>query len=172
MNAKVGEEFYAQLIPIEEDRVLLPAAAVREAMQMERIDLNTGSPAWLLGFARLTAVRLPVISLEGMLGKSIPGRSTRSRLVRIVSITGSSDWLLLGQGQPHMTPLNIQALQPAPLEANDPLELVLSRARIANLSAFIPDLEAIEERISQALASAAEAAAEGLPDWQPGDSSV
>lgn len=167
MAVSNSEEFYAQLLPIEGDRVLLPAAAVREALQMDRIELNTGSPAWLLGFANVGDERLPVLSLEGMLGRPMPVRSTRSRMVRIISVEGAQDWMLVTQGQPHLTPLNARALQAAPLETRDPLDLVMSRGRIANLTAFIPDLEEIERRIAKSLKSAADAA---LPDWQPGSS--
>lgn len=165
MEAQVHEEFYGQLLPIEEDRVLLPAVAVQEALQMDRIDLNTGSPGWLLGYTKLGDKKLPVVSMEGLLGRPMPVRSTRSRMVRIISMTGASGWMLMTQGQPHLTPLNAKALQSAPLESRDPLELVLSRARIANLSAFIPDLEEIERLILKAQRSDV---SEPLPDWQPG----
>jgi len=164
VTVQSGEEFYAQLIPIEGDRVLLPAAAVREAIQMDRIELNTGSPAWLLGHVNMGGERMPVVSLEGMLGRSMPSRSARSRLVRILSLGDGGSWLLVAQGQPHMTPLNTKALAASPLEAHDPLELVLSRGRIANLSVFIPDLETIEERLQKAQLGNQSA---DLPDWQP-----
>ena len=159
------DEFYAQLLPIEGDRVLLPAAAIREALQLDRIELNSGSPAWLLGHAQSAGVRLPVISLEGLMGRSIPARGSRSRMVRVVSTSGKSDWMMVTQGQPHLTPLNMQALQPAPLESQDPLDLILARGKIANLTAFIPDLDEIEQRVERA-AQAGDAAS--LPDWQPG----
>lgn len=164
MNAQAGEEFYGQLLPIDGDRVLLPAVAVREALQMDRIELNTGSPAWLLGFATPGGIRLPVVSLEGLMGRAMPARSSRTRMARIVSISGGPGWMMMTQGQPHLTPLNNTALQAAPLEARDPLDLVLSRGKIANLSAFIPDVEEIERRIEK-VKNTDDASA--LPDWQP-----
>lgn len=164
MKTQVNDEFYAQLLPIEGDRVLLPAAAIREALQLDRIELNSGSPAWLLGFARSMGERLPVVSIEGMMGKAIPARNSRARMVRVVSTLGKGDWMLVTQGQPHLTPLNMQALRPAPLASQDSLELILARGKIANLIAFIPDLEEIEKRIGQALLSAQASEAD---DWSP-----
>lgn len=173
MSNTARDEFYAQLLPIEADRVLLPAAAVGETLNMENVVLNTGSPAWLLGFSglggRSEKERLPVVSIEGMLGRNIPVRSSRTRIARIYSLTGGSDWMMVIQGQPHLAPLNSKALQSAPLDTRDPVELVLSRGRIANLSAFIPDLEVVEKLIAGAVAQSGGAAGQ-LPDWEPGSS--
>ena len=164
MSTREVDEFYAQLLAIEGDRVLLPAAAIREGQHLDRIEMNTGSPAWLLGFTRSMGDRLPVVSLEGLLGKPVPARSARARMIRVVSMTGDSDWMMLTQGQPHLTPLNDQALQPAPMGADDSPEIVLCRGKIANLTALIPDLEEIEKRIAEAVKTAEVAS---QPDWQP-----
>lgn len=165
MSATKTEEFYAQLLPLEGDRVLLPAAAIREGQHLDRIELNTGSPAWLLGFTKSMGERLPVVSLEGLMGKAVPAKSAKSRIIRVVSMSGKSDWMLLTQGQPHLTPLNEKALVPSSLDANDPVDLVLCRTRIANLVALIPDLEEIEKQVEAAIKTAETGSA---ADWQPG----
>ena len=45
-------------------------------------------------------------------------------------------------------------MQPAPLRDSDRPELLLTRARVANQEALIPDLDMVEAEIARALAAA------------------
>jgi hypothetical protein len=56
--------------------------------------------------------------------------------------------------------LNRSALQPVALDARDRDEFVLSRVRVANTQAFIPDLDAIESKLAQVI---------GVPESPPQD---
>ncbi len=127
--------------------------------------MRTEPPGWLLGFINWREYDLPVIALEGMMGRTLPLRSRRTRLLIINSVGVELNAGLLAvvcQGYPHLTSLNRSALQPVALEPRDPEALVLSRVRVANSLAFIPDLDAIEGRVAQVL-RVAEAPAQ---DWQ------
>src|SRR5689334_2856667 len=87
-TAKSGD-LYGQIIPIEADALLLPNAAVVEVRSMDDISVRSQPPGWLLGTVRWREHELPVISLEGLLGRTIPPRTRRSRLV-IVNSLGSN----------------------------------------------------------------------------------
>jgi chemosensory pili system protein ChpC len=161
-----SDEAYGQIIPLEGDALLLPNNAVIEVRGLEGMRMRTEPPGWLLGFVVWREQELPVVSLEGLMGRPMPMRSRRTRLLIINSVgSGLSTGLLalLCQGYPHLTGLNRSALQPVALETRDPEELVLSRVRVANTQAFIPDLDAVEARIAQVL-RIEESPAE---DWQP-----
>jgi chemosensory pili system protein ChpC len=167
-NAKSskGEESYGQLIPLDGDSLLLPNAAVIEVRGLEGMRMRSEPPGWLLGFAGWRDHELPVVSLEGLMGRPLPLRSRRTRLLVINSIgTGLNAGLLalVCQGYPHLTALNRSALQSVPLEARDPDDLVLTRVRVANTQAIIPDLYALEAKVAEILRVEESPAT----DWQP-----
>lgn len=148
------EEAYGQIIPLDGDSLLLPNAAVIEVRGLEGMRMRTEPPGWLLGFVGWREHELPVISLEGLMGRPLPLRSRRTRLLVINSVgTGLNAGLLalICQGYPHLTALNRSALQSVGLEPRDPDELVLSRVRVANTHAIIPDLDALEAKVAQVM---------------------
>lgn len=142
-------ELYTQILPLDGDRILIPASAVGEVLNLSGMTLATGSPGWYLGSKRWAGRDLPVISLEGLCGRPVPPRSTRSRIVILRTATGREMGVVC-QGQPHLAPVNERALTPSGLAAMDPEQFVLARLRIANLSAFVPDLDAIAKVMEKA----------------------
>lgn len=168
-NANEHHEIYGQLITLDDDLMLLPAVAVSEVSQIERIDLNVGSPAWLVGFRTVRNERQPIVALEALCGRAVPPRSTRAKLVVVRSVQEGQGWAFISQGQPHLATLNRGAMAVEPLRDSDDEALVLGRTRIANLSAMIPDLATMETRILEAAAKGETNAAASAP-WSFGDS--
>ena len=167
-SAPRSAELYGQIIPIEGDAVLLPNAAVVEVRSMEDIKVRSEPPGWLLGTIRWREHELPVISLEGLMGRPIPARGRRSRLIVVNSLGSRLSQGLLAiviQGYPHLTALNRSALQATHREQRDPDALVLSRVRVANTQAIIPDLEAIEARVAEVLPALGSPPPDA--DWEP-----
>lgn len=160
------EESYGQIIPMDGDALLLPNSAIIEVTGIEGLQMRTEPPGWFLGSITWREQELPVISLEGLMGRKMPMRSRRTRLLIINSVGTSLNTGLLAlvcQGYPHLTALNRSALQPVALEGRDPEEFVLSRVRVANTLAVIPDLDAVEAKVAQVTGAPETAAAE---DWQ------
>jgi chemosensory pili system protein ChpC len=158
-------DLFGQIIPLDADAMLLPNAAVVEVRNMDDISVRSEPPGWLLGSIRWREHDVPVVSLEGVLGRAVPARSRRSRLVVVNSLGTHLDHGLLAfvvQGYPHLTALNRSALQSVAREARDPDALVLARVRVANTLAVIPDLEAIEARTAEILPAAA-----AETPWEP-----
>lgn len=170
METPARSEIYGQLVTLDDDLLLLPAVAVSEVGQIDRIDLNAGSPDWLIGFRDLRGQRQPVVSLEALCGRALPARSGRAKLVVVRSVREGAGWAFISQGQPHLATLSTTAMQAEALRETDDQSLVLARARIANLSAMIPDLEAIETRILEAAEKGAASAAAG-EHWEFGGDS-
>ena len=167
-DANARNEIYGQLVTLDDDLMLLPAVAVSEVGQMDRIDLNVGSPPWLIGFRDVRGQRQPVVALEALCGRPVPARSARARLVVVRSVQDGQGWAFISQGQPHLATLNRNAMAAEPLRDTDEEALVLGRTRIANLSAMIPDLAAMEARILEAAAKGEISDAAGAP-WSFGD---
>lgn len=147
-------ELFGHLLPLQDGALLLPKAAVLEVQGMDSVALEANGPAWLLGTAEWRAQRLPVISIEALAGQPPPARSRRSRLAVINSLGSHLEnglFMVVIQGYPHLTGLVPEILQHRPDLPQDD-GVALSRLRLANTEAVIPDLESIEQSLSEALA--------------------
>jgi chemosensory pili system protein ChpC len=146
------DELYAVMISLGSDTLLLPNAAVAEVVAADgliRTDPGQG-PEWLLGYYNWNARRVPAVSLEAMNGGQRAPASRRERLI-IVNSLGSKlaggVIAFLAQSYPHLITLNRAAIRSLPLHPGDRSELVLTRVKIANSEALIPDFETIESEL-------------------------
>ncbi|MEQ8798371.1 MAG: chemotaxis protein CheW [Salinisphaeraceae bacterium] len=167
--AESDRVLYGQLMPLASGWLLLPKAGLAEVLGMESVALETEGPAWLLGFGEWRDQRLPVLSLEALWGEPMPTRTRRTRVAVINSLGTHLDaglFMIVLQGKPQLTLLNPAALRPAPAREDDS-EVILSRTRLANTDAVIPDLEAIERRLADAVAGVEDRQL-AAADWEPG----
>lgn len=156
------EELYAVLVSLAGDTLLLPNAAVIEVVAADRLaPAGAGAPPWLVGHVAYNNRPMAVVQFETLNGAVRPERTRRTRLAVLHAITEQvrgGQYAIVCQGYPHLVTLNRTALRREPLVSTDQEELVLSRVAIANTSALIPNLEAIEARLAQAEMAAAAAA--------------
>jgi chemosensory pili system protein ChpC len=147
------EQIYAVLLGLVDDTLLLPNAAVAEVLSRENLrPSGPGVPPWLAGYCAWNNRSLPVVSFEGLNGAPPADMTRRARVVVINSLgthlpTGL--FALVAQGYPHLVTLNRSAVAPGALRNTDRSDLILSRAKIANQEAVIPDLDTIEAEISR-----------------------
>lgn len=137
----VRDEIYAVLIAIEGDTLLLPNAAVNEVLPVATLE-GVADGAWL-GRRTWNNRVLQVLSFEALNNGRVPVGNRRARNV-VLHSAGAASYALLAQGYPHLVTLNRSALIPIPLRGTDRPQAVLSRVRIANTEALIPNLEALE----------------------------
>jgi chemosensory pili system protein ChpC len=141
------EELYAVMIALSGDTLLLPNAAVAEVVAAEALIRTPEGPEWLLGHYNWNARRVPALSLEALNGGQKPPPSRRERLIIVNSLgtrLAGGVVAFLAQSYPHLITLNRAAIRSLPLAATDRPELVLTRVKIANSEALIPDFETIE----------------------------
>jgi chemosensory pili system protein ChpC len=148
------EELYAVLVSLSGDTLLLPNAAVAEVVSPERMARAAdGAPPWFAGRLPYNNRQVPVVRFE-VLNGSGPGNDTRrTRLAIVHAITDrvrAGQYAIVCQGYPHLVTLNRAALRKEPLVSTDRDGVVLTRVSIANTSALIPNLEAIEAQLAQA----------------------
>jgi chemosensory pili system protein ChpC len=147
------EELYAVLVSLAGDTLLLPNAAVAEVVSSERITKVDGGPAWLAGRLPYNNRQLSVVHFEVLNGAGRPEHTRRTRLAVVHAISErvrAGQYAVVCQGYPHLVTLNRAALRKEPLVSTDREALVLARVGIANTSALIPNLEAIETLLAQA----------------------
>ncbi len=140
------EEIYAVLIPIQGDTLLLPNTTVAEVLSADGLEaIGSGSRVPTRDW---NGKRLRVVSFEILNGGAAPTDSSRARIVVLHPLAGvptDTACGILTQGYPHLLTLNRTALVKAPLRDTDTREIVLSRVKIANTEALIPNLQAIQE---------------------------
>jgi len=142
-----AEELYSLLVPLTDDRLIVPRTCVAEVVRYSKPDLEEGSHKWMLGTLNWNGRQLPVVSYEGVLGKDIPVATGRTRIVVFLAITGqlkAGYFGVLTQGFPQLVRVNRDVLK---LDATDgwPKDApVLCRVKMINEYPLIPDLEKLE----------------------------
>ena len=147
-----SEELYSLLVPLAEDRLIVPRACVAEVVRFSNAERTEGAHDWMLGTVNWNGRPLPVVSFEGALGKDIPVVTGRTRVVVFYANTGqlkSGHFGVLTQGFPQLVRVNRDVLK---LEATDgwPEDApVLCRVRMINEYPIIPDIEKLESMLAR-----------------------
>ena len=151
------EELYSLLIPLAEDRLIVPRACVAEVVRFTAPEKEAGAHDWMMGIVSWNGRQLPVASFEGALGKDKPAATGRTRIVVFYSITGqlkSGFFGLLTQGFPQLVRLNEDVLQLHTTEGWPADAPVLCRVKMINEFPLIPDLEKLEAMLARELIQA------------------
>ena len=147
-----SEELYSLLVPLSEDRLIVPRACVAEVVRFSRADPEEGAHAWMQGTINWNGRPLPVVSFEGAIGKDIPVVTGRTRVVVFYASTGelkTGFFGVLTQRFPQLVRVNRDVLK---LESKDgwPEDApVLCRVRMINEFPMIPDLEKLEAMLAR-----------------------
>ncbi len=146
-----AEELYSLLVPLSDDRLIVPRACVAEVVRFSNAEKVEGAHEWMLGTVNWNGRPLPVISFEGALGKEVPVTTGRSRVVVFYANTGqlkTGHFGILTQGFPQLVRVNRDVLK---LESKEgwPAEApVLCRVRMINEFPLIPNLEQVEAMLA------------------------
>lgn len=146
------DTIFALVIQVDHDRLLLPNTAVAEVAGLENFEVaSDDTQDWVVGWHTTAERRIPVLSFEILAGRHRSETGKRARII-IVNPLGqrmaSGGYAILAQDQPHLTSVKAENLSALALRPDDNDELVLSRVKIEDQEALIPDLEHIEGRIA------------------------
>ena len=142
-----NEELYSLLIPLAEDRLIVPRACVAEVVRFTAPEKEAGAHDWMMGVVTWNGRPLPVVSYEGALGKEKPAATGRTRIVVFYASSGqlkSGFFGVLTQGFPQLVRLNEDVLQLHTTEGWPQEAPVLCRVKMINEFPLIPDLEKLE----------------------------
>jgi chemosensory pili system protein ChpC len=147
------KELYSLLIPLQDERLLVPRMCVAEVIAFAEAARarDDATPGWYLGTIEWNNRRVPVVSFDGAAGEDRKSRRSRTRVVVFHAITNelkSGYYGILTQGFPQLVRVNADVLgleteQPVP--ENIP---VLCRARMIHEYPLIPDVERLERMIA------------------------
>ncbi|MCO7225249.1 chemotaxis protein CheW [Pleionea sp. CnH1-48] len=144
-------EVYSLMIPIVDQSILLPNSTVAEIVPFGDVErLNDVGPEWYIGHLNWRNMKVPLVSVDILNGGEDPQANKRSR-VAVVNTIGDSEELpyiaIIVQGIPRLT----HVTRPA-ISLVEEVELGIAdkaRVKIGSIQATIPDLEKLEELISE-----------------------
>jgi chemosensory pili system protein ChpC len=147
-----ANELYSLLIPLAEDRLIVPRACVAEVVRFSSPEQEAGAYDWMLGNVSWNGRALPVVSFEGALGKDVPAITGRTRIVVFYAGTGklkTGYFGVLTQGFPQLVRVNRDVLQLHTTEGWPQEAPVLCRVKMINEFPLIPDLEKLEAMLAR-----------------------
>lgn len=153
------EELYSLLIPLRQDRLLVPRMCVAEVIAYAEPERGPDPdvPDWFLGTIDWNGRQLPIVSLDrGELeGEAAGKKPARRRIVVFHAITDELKggyYGILTQGFPQLVRVNRDVITLDREAAVSEDEPVLCRARMIHEYPLIPDVERVEHMIARARA--------------------
>ena len=146
-----AEELYSLLVPLAEDRLIIPRACVAEVVRYSKPDQEPGSQNWMLGNINWNGRELSVVAFEGTIGKEIPAVTGRTRIVVFYASTGrirSGFFGVLTQGFPQLVRVNREVLKLDSTEGWPDGAPVLCRVKMINEYPLVPHLEDLENMLA------------------------
>ena len=148
------EELYCLLVPLAEDRLLVPRSCVTEVINYQAPTPLESVPPWYLGTVAWGGRRVPLVSFEAACGRNVPRTSGRTRIVVMQGITAHAaavggHFAVLTQGFPQLV-----RLSPDVVHADDSRSFVerspvICQVRMLNEYPLLPDFERLEEMIDE-----------------------
>jgi chemosensory pili system protein ChpC len=151
------QELYSLLVPLADDRLIVPRACVVEVVRFTQPDTEAGAHSWMLGNVIWNGRELPVASFEGALGKEVPVATGRTRIVVFYATSGqlkTGYFGVLTQGFPQLVRVNKDVLQLDATEGWPETAPVLCRVKMINEFPLVPDLERLENMLAEELIQA------------------
>ena len=152
-GARVRGEVRGVVIPTGAADLLLPNAAVAEVMGYQDPMVLPSAPDWLLGMVTWRGCSVPLVSLpQADVASEKGAHGQRTRLVICYTPSGNAALPYVGiraDGPPRLARLSAQTLMPAQIEIGNPF--VLHGLIHAERPAFIPDMDAIERAVLEAI---------------------
>jgi chemosensory pili system protein ChpC len=146
-------EIRCVLVPVGQLRLLLPNATVAEVITLPTPEPVEGAPDWLLGRIAWRGWRVPLVSFTKLAGAQ-EGDHELSVRVAVLKALGGNPKLpfvaVVTQGFPRLTTLNAELI--IPTHDGSPLPPgVKAQVLVRDDLAVIPDLEGIEDQLTELL---------------------
>ena len=147
-------EIYALLVPIQRQRLLLPRTAVREIVRYMTPEplSNSSTPDWLPGTINWQNHRLPLISFEGLCGKEVPGKNSRTRIAIMTALSDeipNQVYAMFVEGFPQLI-----GVKETDLVVDEDVKFpddcpIITQLKLFNDRPQIPNLQFLEKKILQ-----------------------
>jgi chemosensory pili system protein ChpC len=152
-TASEPRELYSLLIPLREERLLVPRMCVAEVIAFVETQSVIGDdvPEWYLGTVEWNGRALPVVSFDGTRAEEASTKKRgRTRIVVFHAITGQLKgyYGILTQGFPQLVRVNPDVLSLDTERPVAPEQAALCRVRMIHEFPLIPDVERLEAMVA------------------------
>lgn len=148
------EEIYCLLVPLAEQRLVIPRSCVAEVIGYVTPSDPAEGPPWYLGIVNWNGRYVPLVSFEGACGAKVLPASSRARIVILHAVSPeveSGYFAILAQGYPQLVRVSRKTLQPVDSPAEGLPSPVLCQVRLLDEALSVPDLAAIESMLAEGL---------------------
>ena len=145
-------EVYSLLIPLAQERLIIPRACVAEVVGLQAPAQMLGAPPWYLGTIAWSGRQVPLVSFEGACGHPLAPASARSRVVIFHCIGTRLEGGYFGvvsQGFPQLVRVSSDVVRPDGTRAFPDRSPVICQIRMVNETPWVPDLERLEDMIAE-----------------------
>jgi chemosensory pili system protein ChpC len=144
-------EIYCLLVPLADDRLLLPRSCVTEVINYQAPTPMDGAPPWYLGTIAWGGRRVPLMSFEAACGRMAPRASGRTRIVVMQGITSQAgdNFAVLTQGFPQLVRLTPDVVHADDSRSFSESMPVIGQVKMVNEAPLIPDFEQLEGMIAE-----------------------
>jgi chemosensory pili system protein ChpC len=150
-------EIRCVLVPVGDQRMLLPNATVAEVITQSTPEPIEGAPDWLLGRIAWRGWRVPLVAFTKLAGAGEGDPDLAVRVAVLKALGGSAELPFIAvvtRGFPRLTTLNAELIIPT----HDGTALppgVRAQVLVRDDMALIPDLEMLERELTTLLAAEA-----------------
>ena len=151
MQAQV-EELYSLLVPLHDGRLIVPRSCVAEVVRYMQPEAERSGPSWFLGFVPWNDQRIPVVRMEDLCGLEPAATGGRTRLAIFHCMSDAIEggaFGMLTQGFPQLVRVNRDVMEVHDEHAWPESGPIVCQIRMINEYPLIPDLEKLEELISE-----------------------
>jgi chemosensory pili system protein ChpC len=152
--AETAHELYCLLVPLSEDRLIVPRSCVTEVINYQVPTPIEGVPPWYLGTVAWGGRRVPLLSFEAACGRPAPRTSGRTRIVVMQGISEHAAALgghfaVITQGFPQLVRLSADVIHADDSRSFAERSPVLCQVRMVNEYPLIPDFERLEQHLAE-----------------------
>lgn len=147
-----ASELYSLLVPLGQERLIVPRAAVAEVVTWQTPQPMEGVPQWYLGTIQWSGRPVPVISFEVACGQRAQEPGTRTRIVILIGISGelvSGYFGVVTQGFPQLVRVSPEVIRADSSRTFPERSPVACQVRMLNEFPLIPDFERLERMIAE-----------------------
>jgi chemosensory pili system protein ChpC len=152
-----NDEIRGVLVQSGEERLLLPNATIAEVLSRAPVAPIEGAPAWLAGRIDWHGWQVPLVAFAQMTGLAPGASQAQNKIVVLKALGGNPDlpyYALLTPSFPRLVSVPRDGLLADATEEELPVGVQV-RVLLGDEVAILPDLQAVEKQISDALAQAA-----------------
>jgi chemosensory pili system protein ChpC len=156
----VVDELYCLLVPLADERLLVPRSCVTEVINYQAPTPLEGQPPWYLGTVAWGGRRVPLVSFEAACGRNAPRTSGRTRIVIMQGITQHAEaigghFAVLTQGFPQLVRLSSDVVHADDSRSFADRVPVICQVRMVNEHPLVPDFDRLERQIAEETRTAA-----------------